>query len=85
MRKRRKGTSVPMRGNRIGPYVRKLRLAAGMSEDLFCQRLALRGVRLSVTQLRKLERGERRVLDYEVLALAQVFGVLPSHLFTDER
>ena len=69
--------------NVVGPQLRRLRLAqtpAVTLEDL-AGRLAARGIRLDRSAIGRIENGNRYVLDYELLALADALKTRPGELF----
>lgn len=70
-----------MKRNIVGPRVRKLRTAAGLTHDELARLVAIRGGDLSLEALASIERGERRVKDHEVLDLAGALGVAVERLF----
>jgi transcriptional regulator with XRE-family HTH domain len=73
---------VPEGKNRIGPKVRSIR--AGIKPKLTLEdlsgRLAVLGVYLDRTTLGRIERSERSVFDYEIIALAKALRVDPIKL-----
>lgn len=71
----------PQRKNIIGTRVRSLRTAAGLSSEDLAAVVATNGGGLSATEIGRIEAGERRVLDDEVLHLAQALGVPVDGLF----
>ena len=71
--------------NLIGPTVLSLRKARDMTRPELLVQLHLRGVDLSVSSFSAIERQRRKVRDYELAALADVFGISPDDLFPPER
>ncbi len=67
--------------NIIGPRVRRLRRVAGMTIEQLAKMVAAQGGDLCASDLRKIERRERRVKDHEVLRLANALGVDLETLF----
>lgn len=67
--------------NCTGRNLRDLRKAAGMTQQGFVDALSERGISMQVCTLCKLERGTRRITDYELKAFADVLGVSVSKLF----
>ena len=61
--------------NIIGPRVRSLRTAAGLSQRALAERMQLAGFDCTDLTILRIESGQRFVPDYEVKALAQVLGV----------
>lgn len=69
--------------NIIGPKVRQLRKACGLSQDALARKLQLNGYDFSSLTILRIENGTRFVPDYEVRALANVFGVSYETLLDD--
>jgi len=65
--------------NIIGPKLKQLRLEMGLSQDKFASQLQLHGLEYSTLTVLRIEKGERFVPDYEIVALAKFF-----HMTTDE-
>lgn len=63
------------RKNLCGTNVRRLRREKGMTQDMLSQRLQLMGVVVERFAVAKIEAGTRFVADYELYALAEIFGV----------
>ena len=61
--------------NIVGPQVRRLRVAGGLSQEALASRLQIAGWDLSRAGLSKIEAGLRLVIDAEVVVLARVLGV----------
>lgn len=61
--------------NIIGPRVRSLRTAAGLSQRALAERMQLAGFDCTDLTVLRIESGQRFVPDYEVKALAQVLDV----------
>ena len=61
--------------NIVGPQVRRLRVAAGLSQEALAGRLQVAGWDLSRAGLSKIEAGLRLVIDAEAVVLARVLGV----------
>jgi transcriptional regulator with XRE-family HTH domain len=66
--------------NIVGPQVRRLRVAAGLSQEALANRLQVAGWDLSRAGLSKIEAGLRLVIDAEVVVLARVLGVALDEL-----
>lgn len=80
---RLKKTTIKQAKNIVGGNIRKLRLSqrtATTQEDL-AGRLAAKGVMLDRSAIARIENGERYVLDYEAMAIAQSFRVSIELLF----
>lgn len=61
--------------NIIGPKVRQLREEHKLSQNALAKKLQLNGYEFSSLTILRIENGTRFVPDYEVRALAKVFGV----------
>lgn len=66
--------------NIIGPRVKKLREKAGLSQEALAGKLSLAGTDFSSLMILRIEKGQRFVPDYELLALAEYFGVSTDYL-----
>jgi HTH-type transcriptional regulator, cell division transcriptional repressor len=69
--------------NVVGARVKAARERSNppVSQDDLCGRLARRGVKLEQPAISKLENGERYVMDYEVLAIAEALRVSVGWLY----
>ena len=67
--------------NIIGPLVRRLRVAGGLSQDALAAKCQRFGWALTRSTLAKIEARIRLVNDAEVLLLAHALGVSPEKLF----
>ena len=67
--------------NLVGPQVRRLRMAAGLSQEAFAAKLQLAGWDISRAGLSKIESRLRRVNDAETYLLAKVLGCPLADLF----
>ena len=67
--------------NLVGPVVRKLRMAAGLSQEALAARLQVAGWDLTRAGLSKIEARLRRVNDAELLMLAKVLKVGVADLY----
>lgn len=67
--------------NIVGPVVRKLRMAAGLSQEALAAQLQVAGWDLTRGGLSKIEARLRRVNDAEVLVLATVLKCGLSDLY----
>ncbi len=65
----------------IGPTVRKLRMAAGLSQEAFAAKLQVAGWDLTRGGVSKIEARLRRVNDAEVLVLATVLKCGVAELY----
>lgn len=73
--------------NLVGPAVKELRLAQrpAVSQEDLAGRLAARGVSIDRSAIARIERGDRYVLDYEVLCIAKAFRVPIDRLFPKRK
>ena len=69
--------------NLVGEVVRKLRLAAQprITQDDLVARLEVKGLHLDRTSLLRIECGERKITDIEMLAIAAALRVPVATLF----
>ena len=65
--------------NIIGTRLKQLRLDMGLSQEKFAAYLQLQGIEYNALTVLRIEKGERFVPDYEIVALANTF-----HITTDE-
>ena len=61
--------------NICGRNVRKLRIEKKMSQDQLAAKLQTEGLGVNQNSVSRIETGKRIVADYELKAIAQVFGV----------
>ncbi len=66
--------------NIIGSKVRELRKTAGLTQKELAEKLQLEGGEFSDLTILRIEQGKRFVPDYEVVALAKIFGITPGEL-----
>lgn len=66
--------------NIIGPKVRELRTKNKVTQKALAEKLQLEGIDFTDLTILRIENGTRFVPDYEVKALAKVFGVSYSFL-----
>ena len=80
MRKREQeiGTS-----NLVGAKVERLRQKNGMRQKELLAQLQVRGVSINASALSKLEGQVRTVTDYELVAIADVFGLTVDELLAE--
>ena len=71
----------PHHQNLVGPVVRKLRMAAGLSQEALAAKLQVVGWDLTRGGLSKIEARLRRVNDAELLVLARVLKVGVADLY----
>lgn len=77
----------PRKKNIVGRKVADARMAAKppLTQDALSGKLAKSGVQLDRAAIAKIENNLRRVLDYEVKALADALGVSVASLFEDAK
>jgi transcriptional regulator with XRE-family HTH domain len=77
----------PLRKNVVGRRVAKARQGCdpALTQDALSGKLARHGIQLDRAAIAKIENNHRRVLDYELKALADVLGVDVRWLFGDEK
>ena len=66
--------------NISGAKLKDLRDKAGLSQEALGGKLSLRGTDFSALMILRIEKGQRFVPDYELLALAEYFGVSTDYL-----
>lgn len=69
------------RKNVIGPQVKSLRQKNKLTQKALAEKLQLEGYEFSALTILRIESGTRFAADYEVKALADVFGVKTDDLF----
>jgi len=67
--------------NLVGPQIRRIRVGAGLSQEVLAAKLQLAGWDLSRAGLSKIEAGLRRVNDAELWMLSKVLSCPLSDLF----
>ena len=67
--------------NIIGKTVASLRQQQNTTQSALSAQLRRKGIEISASSLSALERQKRKVRDFEVAAIADVFGVSPDDLF----
>lgn len=77
----------PRKKNIVGRKVAEARTAAKppLTQDALSGKLAKSGVQLDRAAIAKIENNLRRVLDFEVKALAHALGVSVASLFEDAK
>lgn len=68
--------------NIIGPKLKELRTKMGLSQNKFANQLQLHGIEYSALTVLRIERGERFVPDYEIVALAKFFNLTTDELLS---
>lgn len=66
--------------NMIGSNLKKLRKKAGMTQKALAEKLQLEGQEFTDLTILRIEQGKRFVPDYEVVALAEFFGITTDEL-----
>lgn len=66
--------------NLIGPRLKQLRTELGLSQDKLASQLQLHGIEYSALTILRIEKGERFVPDYEIVALAKFFNLTTDEL-----
>lgn len=61
--------------NVSGATIRRLREKTGLSQEQLAAKIQLMGVPMVQKAIRRIETGERVVADYELMLIAQIFGV----------
>ncbi len=63
------------KANMIGPNIRKNRIKLHLSQDALATKLQLRNIEISQKVISRIEKQERFVTDYELLAFSEVLKV----------
>lgn len=71
--------------NICGQNVRKLRENKKMSQDQLAAKLQTEGLGVNQNSISRIETGKRIVADFELQALARVFGVDVNDLLADSQ
>ena len=66
--------------NIIGSNLKKLRKKAGMTQKALAEKLQLEGQEFTDLTILRIEQGKRFVPDYEIVALAEFFGITTDEL-----
>lgn len=66
--------------NVIGSKLKQLRTKMGLSQDKLASQLQLHGIEYSALTVLRIEKGERFVPDYEIIALAKFFNLTADEL-----
>lgn len=66
--------------NIIGSNLKKLRKNAGMTQKMLAEKLQLEGQEFTDLTILRIEQGSRFVPDYEIVALAEFFGITTDEL-----
>lgn len=70
--------------NIIGNNVKKLRKQKGITQKTMAEKLQLEGFEFSDLTILRIEQGTRFVPDYEVVAIAEFFGISTDDLMKKE-
>lgn len=70
--------------NIIGNNIKKLRKAKGITQKVLAEKLQLEGFEFSDLTILRIEQGKRFVPDYEIVILADFFGVTTDELLKTE-
>lgn len=66
--------------NIIGEKIKTLRKSAGLTQKELAEKLQLEGYEFSDLTILRIEQGKRFVPDYEIVALADYFGITTDEL-----
>ncbi len=69
--------------NLVGAKVERLRQKTGMRQKELLAQLQVRGIAINASALSKLEGQVRTVTDYELVAIADVFGLTIDELLAE--
>lgn len=69
--------------NIIGKKIKALRKAAGITQKQLAEKLQLQGHEFSDLTILRIEQGTRFVPDYEIVILADYFGITTDELLKD--
>lgn len=69
------------KANIVGKQIRKLRKENHISQEALAARLQLNNIELSQKAISRIEKQERFVTDYELLAFSEIFKVNVYDLF----
>ncbi|GHV07160.1 hypothetical protein FACS1894217_07370 [Clostridia bacterium] len=73
------------RCNACGAIVRTLREERGLSQEQLAAKLQCEGINLAQKAVSRIELGSRVVADFELVALARIFGVTLDALLSDTQ
>lgn len=68
--------------NILGSKIKYYRLELNMTQDEFCSKLQLDGLKIDRTMISKIESCKRELYDFEVLAIAKVLNVSIDDLYS---
>lgn len=68
------------KANIIGPQIKKIRKQKKLSQDILAVKMQLNNIEISQKVISRIEKQERFVTDYELLAFSNVLGVSINEL-----
>lgn len=68
------------KANIIGPQIKKIRKQKKFSQDILAAKMQLNNIEISQKVISRIEKQERFVTDYELLAFSNVLGVSINEL-----
>lgn len=71
--------------NIIGENIKRLRKSAKLTQKELAEKLQLEGFEFSDLTILRIEQGKRFVPDYEVVALADYFGITTDELLKGKQ
>lgn len=69
--------------NVVGASVKRLRCAAGMSQEVLAAKMQVLGVHMDQQMISRIEKNLRIVTDYEFACFCEIFDVSPQALLED--
>lgn len=70
--------------NVVGKYIKQIREEQGLTQEQLAIRIEMAGWQIDRFVVSKIERGERRLSDFETQTIAQALKVSVSKLFGEE-
>lgn len=71
--------------NIIGSKIKELRKSKGLTQKEVAEKLQLKGYEFSDLTILRIEQGKRFVPDYEVVILADFFGISTDELLSQKK
>lgn len=68
--------------NLLGSKIKYYRLELNMTQDEFCTKLQLEGLKIDRTMISKIESCKRELYDFEILAIAKSLNISIDSLFS---
>lgn len=68
--------------NILGSKIRSYRLQLKMTQDEFCSKLQLDGLKIDRTMISKIESCKRELYDFEILSIAKALNVSIDNLYS---